>query len=190
MSLGRTKGSAVRLAEPRDGVPLFFGEGVETTVTAMQATGYPGFATLGTSNLKAVDPPDGAKDVILLGGNDDGKSAAAIAKIAPGLKQKGIRVRVAYPPAGFKDWAPPIELRPLRRCARRSRTPRTGSAFPVVTAQKTRHRRLSFSIWPRLSASFSATKIVWATRPSCVRRTTAEPTARRTSSDRQASGNF
>jgi hypothetical protein len=104
MSLGRTKGSAVRLAEPRDGVALFFGEGVETTVTAMQATGYPGFATLGTSNLKAVDPPDGAKDVILLGENDGGKSAAAIAKIAPVLKQKGIRVRVAYPPAGYKDF--------------------------------------------------------------------------------------
>ena len=61
----------------------------------MQATGYPGGATLGTSGLKAVDLPDGVKDVILLGENDGGKNAAAIAKAAPDLKQKGIRVRVA-----------------------------------------------------------------------------------------------
>jgi hypothetical protein len=60
----------------------------------MQATGYPGSATLGTSGLKAVDAPDGSTDVILLGENDGGKSAAAIAKAAPELKKRGIHVRV------------------------------------------------------------------------------------------------
>ena len=49
MSLGVIKGSAVRLAEPIDGVPLLIGEGVETVLTAMQATGYPGWVTLGTA---------------------------------------------------------------------------------------------------------------------------------------------
>ena len=94
----------IRLADLTNGAPLLLGEGVETTVTPMQATSFPGWATLGTGGLKATDLPDAVKDVVLLGENDDGKSALAIAKVAPELKQKGIRVRVAYPPAGFKDF--------------------------------------------------------------------------------------
>jgi Toprim domain len=104
MSLGVIKGSMVRLAEPRDGAPLILGEGVESVQTVLQATGYPGAATLGTAGLSAASLSDNEKDVILLGENDDGKNAAAIAKVAPDLKKKGIRVRVAYPPAGFKDF--------------------------------------------------------------------------------------
>ena len=61
--------------------------------------------------------PDGAKDVILLGENDDGKSAAAIAKAAPELKQKGIRVRVAWPPEGFKDFNDMVKDAPDRAAA-------------------------------------------------------------------------
>jgi Toprim domain len=104
MALGLVKGSMVRLAEPVDGAPLLIGEGLETVLTPMQATGYTGAATLGTSGLKALDLPDGFKDVILLGENDGGKSAAAIAKAAPELKKRGIRVRVAWPVEGFKDF--------------------------------------------------------------------------------------
>ena len=103
MSLGVIKGSMVRLAEPIDGAPLIIGEGVETVATAMQATGWAGFASLGTSGLSGAELPAGVKDVILLGENDCGKSAKAIAKVAPELKKKGIRVRVAMPLAGFKD---------------------------------------------------------------------------------------
>ena len=51
MSLGPTKGGVVRLAEPIDGKPLILGEGVETVLTVMEATGLPGWATLGTSGL-------------------------------------------------------------------------------------------------------------------------------------------
>jgi Toprim domain len=102
MSLGIIKGSMVRLAEPIDGVPLLIGEGVETLLTTMQASGYPGGATLGALNANGV--PDGAKDVILLGENDGGKNVVGVAKTAPELLRKGIRVRVAYPPEGFKDF--------------------------------------------------------------------------------------
>ena len=123
MSLGVIKGSMVRLADPRDGVPLLIGEGVETTATSMQATGWPGFATLGTSGLSGADLPAGVKHVIVLGENDGGKSAKAIAKVAPGLRQKGIRVRVAWPAEGFKDFNDmvkdaPITPPPSRLCAR------------------------------------------------------------------------
>jgi hypothetical protein len=104
MSLGVIKGSMVRLAEPRDGAPLILGEGVESVQTVLQATGYPGAATLGTAGLSAASLSDNEKDVILLGENDGGKNAAAIAKVAPELKKRGIRVRVAWPPEGFKDF--------------------------------------------------------------------------------------
>jgi hypothetical protein len=104
MSLGPTKGGTTHLAERVDGAPLIIGEGVETVQTVIQATAYPGWATLGTSGLKTFDLPDDAKDVILLGENDDGKNAKAIAKVAPELRARGVRVRVARPPEGFKDF--------------------------------------------------------------------------------------
>ena len=148
MSLGRIKGGMVRLAESVDGAPLLLGEGVETVLTAMQATGFPGWVTLGTSGLKRASLPDNVKDVILLGENDEGKNAKAIAKAAPELKQKGVRVRVAMPLAGFKDHnsmvmeaALPIGPRLSKPCARRSRKPRTGSIFLAMAARAKRLRR-------------------------------------------------
>ena len=104
MSLGPTRGGTVRLAEARDGEPLLLGEGVETTQTAMQASSRPGWATLGTSGLSSDSLPDHVKDVILLGENDGGKNAKAIAKVAGDLQKKGVRVRVAWPLEGFKDF--------------------------------------------------------------------------------------
>ena len=58
--------------------------------------------------LKALNPnvPDNAKDVILLGENDDGKNAKAIAKAASDLKQKGVCVRVAMPSAASRTTTP------------------------------------------------------------------------------------
>ena len=41
MSLGPCRGGVVRLAEPIDGKPLLLGEGVETVLTVMEATGLP-----------------------------------------------------------------------------------------------------------------------------------------------------
>jgi hypothetical protein len=82
----------IRLAERVDGAPLMLGEGVETVQTVIQATGYLGWATLGTPGLKTTDLPDDAKDIILLGENDDGKNARAIAKAARELKARGVRV--------------------------------------------------------------------------------------------------
>ena len=117
MSLGLIKGSMVHLADLVDGAPLIIGEGVETALTVLQATGLPCWASLGTAGLKSVDLPEGAKDVILLGENDGGKSAKAIAKVAPDLKQRGIRVRVAWPPEGFKDFNDMVKDAPDRAAA-------------------------------------------------------------------------
>jgi hypothetical protein len=68
-TFGSNKGGVVRLA-PVDGEPLLVGEGIETVLTAMEATGYPGWATLGTSGLVNIEWPDAVRHVVLLGEND------------------------------------------------------------------------------------------------------------------------
>ena len=104
MSLGPCKGAVARLAEPIAGKPLLVGEGVETVVTAMQATGLPGWATFGTAGLKALALPDMVKWVILLAENDGGPNKKALDALTPTLIARGVRVDVARPPSGLKDF--------------------------------------------------------------------------------------
>jgi hypothetical protein len=104
-TFGSPKGGAVKLAEPVDGMPLLLGEGVETTLTAIEATGYPGWATLGTSGLASINLADTVQEVILLAENDEsGANQKAVDKVCPGLIERGIRVRIARPPAGLNDF--------------------------------------------------------------------------------------
>jgi len=104
-TLGSSKGGAVRLAEPIDGKPLLVGEGLETTATATAATGLPGWASLGTSGLGAIEWPDDVREVILLGENDEkGANQRALDRVCPVLVEKGLKLRVASPPAGFGDF--------------------------------------------------------------------------------------
>jgi Protein of unknown function (DUF3631)/Toprim domain len=104
MSLGPCKGAVARLADPIDGEPLMIGEGVETVLTAMQATGLPGWATLGTPGLRKLDPPNNVTEVILLAENDGGWNKKALDAAIPTLIERGIRVAVATPPDGVKDF--------------------------------------------------------------------------------------
>ena len=75
MMLGPCRGGAVRLADPSD--VLMVGEGIETCLAAMQATGYPAWAALSTSGLRALDLPEDVRDVIVLADGDDPGEAAA-----------------------------------------------------------------------------------------------------------------
>ena len=91
-TFGSSEGGAVKLAEPIDGIPLLLGEGVETTLTAIEATGYPGWATLGTSGLVNIELPDAVQEVILLAENDEsGTNQKALDKVCPGLIERGIK---------------------------------------------------------------------------------------------------
>jgi len=104
-TFGSPKGGAVKLAEPADGMPLILGEGVETTATAIEATGYPGWATLGTSGFVNIELPDAVREIILLAENDEsGANQKALDKICPVLTERGIRVRIARPPEGVNDF--------------------------------------------------------------------------------------
>ena len=102
MMLGPCRGGAVRLA-PADDV-LMVGEGIETCLAAMEATGHPAWAALSTSGLRTLDLPRDVRDVIVLADGDEAGEAAA-RDAALRWKREGRRVRIARPPQGcdFND---------------------------------------------------------------------------------------
>lgn len=75
MMLGPCRGGAVRLGPISD--RLMIAEGIETALSAMQATGYAAWAALSTSGLRRLDLPRDAGDVIILADGDDPGEAAA-----------------------------------------------------------------------------------------------------------------
>lgn len=95
MMLGPCRGGVVRLADP--GEVLMVGEGLETCIAAMQATGRPAWAALSTSGLRGLDLPDPVRDVIVLADGDKPGEAAA-RDCALRWKRQGRRVRIARPP--------------------------------------------------------------------------------------------
>jgi putative DNA primase/helicase len=98
LMLGPCRGGVVRLAQP-DAL-LMIGEGIETCLSAMQATGYPAWAALSTSGLHSLNLPRGVRDVIVLADGDQPGEAAA-RDCALRWKREGRRVRIARPPAGM-----------------------------------------------------------------------------------------
>ena len=99
MMLGPCHGGAVRLGE-HEGGSLLIGEGIETCLAAMQATGKPAWAALSTSGLRTLDLPTGVADVIVLAdGDKPGEDAAH--DCARRWKREGRQVRIARPPRGL-----------------------------------------------------------------------------------------
>jgi putative DNA primase/helicase len=98
MMLGPCRGGAVRLAEPGD--VLMVGEGIETCLAAMQATGHPAWAALSTSGLRTLEFPKDVRDVIVLADGDAAGEAAA-RDCAWRWKREGRRVRIARAPQGM-----------------------------------------------------------------------------------------
>jgi putative DNA primase/helicase len=98
MMLGPCRGGAVRLGLPDD--VLMVGEGIETCLAAIRATGHPAWAALSTSGLRSLNLPDVVRDVIVLADGDDPGEAAARG-CAWRWKREGRRVRIARPPQGM-----------------------------------------------------------------------------------------
>jgi putative DNA primase/helicase len=98
MMLGPCRGGAVRLGPV--GKVLLVGEGIETCLAAMQATGLPVWAALSTSGLRGLDLPPGARDILVLADGDQPGEAAAVAA-AHRWRDEGRRVRIARPPRGL-----------------------------------------------------------------------------------------
>ena len=98
MMFGPCCGGAVRLADPSD--VLMVGEGIETCLAAMLASGHPAWAALSTSGMHSLDLPNDVRDVIVLADGDEAGEAAA-RDCASRWKREGKRVRIARPPHGF-----------------------------------------------------------------------------------------
>jgi hypothetical protein len=98
MMLGPCAGGIVRLGG-QDGV-LLIGEGIETCLSAMQATGHRTWAALSTAGLRRLLLPDDERDIVILADADEAGEAAAMSA-ARRWAREGRRVRVARPPAGM-----------------------------------------------------------------------------------------
>ena len=98
MMLGPCRTGAVRLGDP--GEVLMIGEGIETCLAAVQATGSGAWAALSTSGLRSLDLPTDVRDVIVLADGDDPGEAAA-QDCAQRWRREGRHVRIARPPRGM-----------------------------------------------------------------------------------------
>jgi hypothetical protein len=102
MDLGPARCSAIRLAPEAE--TLVIGEGIETTLSVMQATGRPGWAAGSAVMLRLLMLPASVKEVIILiDGDDAGRHAARVAQHR--WLKEGRRIRMAYAPDGrdFND---------------------------------------------------------------------------------------
>jgi putative DNA primase/helicase len=95
--LGRAAGGAVRLGPAAE--MLMIGEGIETCLSAAQATGMPAWAALSTSGLRALVLPPIVREIVILADNDaNGAGAAAACDAARRWLSAGRAVRLAMPP--------------------------------------------------------------------------------------------
>ena len=102
-SLGPLKGGAVRLAAA--GPVLIVGEGIESTLSAMQASGLPGWSALSTGGMRALVLPELVREVIIAADHDaNGAGQAAAHAAAERWHDEGRVVRIALPPVAGTDF--------------------------------------------------------------------------------------
>jgi putative DNA primase/helicase len=102
MMAGECAGGAVRLALAEE--TLAIGEGIETSISVLQSTNIPVWATLSTSGMRSVIlPPQVRKVIICPDGDAAGEKAAR--EVAIRFKREGRSVHIARPPNGadFND---------------------------------------------------------------------------------------
>ena len=85
---------------PSPDKPLVIGEGVETTLAAVQLSGLPGIA--GGGNMAAVTPPPCSAVIIAADNDAPGRKAAA--ELTERLQFRGIKVQIAMSPVPDTDW--------------------------------------------------------------------------------------
>jgi hypothetical protein len=100
---GATAGGAVRLADYDPDRALVVGEGIETTLSAMQIFGLPGWAALSDSGVAGLDLPPEVRRVVIAIDNDDGGRNAALAADYR-WRSQGRLVRLIMPPKEEDDF--------------------------------------------------------------------------------------
>jgi putative DNA primase/helicase len=105
LTFGPVAGGAIHLAEADPNNWLVIGEGVETVLSAMQISGLPGWAALGTAGVQNLVLPDWVKRVIIAADNDaHGAGQRAAYAAADRFIAEDRRVRVSIPPKEDTDW--------------------------------------------------------------------------------------
>jgi putative DNA primase/helicase len=105
MMLGPCLGGAVRLGNANPDGWLMLAEGIETTLSVMQACGLPGWAALSSNGLRNLTLPPAAKMVLACADNDaNGVGRRAAHDAAERFLREGRRVRVSTPPTPGMDF--------------------------------------------------------------------------------------
>jgi putative DNA primase/helicase len=96
---GIVHGGAIRLAEHDPDMALVIGEGVETTFSAMQIFGLPGWSAVFAGGLKTMELPPAVRAVIVAADNDMGGAGQRNALAAyDRWTAEGRTVRIKTPP--------------------------------------------------------------------------------------------
>jgi putative DNA primase/helicase len=96
---GRVGGGAVRLGTICPDDWLVIAEGIETTLSVMQATGLPGWVALGAGGIARLVLPPEARRVLIAADNDaNGVGAVAAHDAAQRWLGEGRRVKIVVPP--------------------------------------------------------------------------------------------
>jgi phage/plasmid primase-like uncharacterized protein len=105
MMLAPCRGGAVRLGRVQPDQWLIIAEGIETTLTVMEACGLPGWAALSASGIRSLILPPEASMVLICADNDaNGTGQRAVKCAAERFLRESRRVRVAVPPKVGTDF--------------------------------------------------------------------------------------
>jgi putative DNA primase/helicase len=101
---GPTKGGFIRLAVVDPNGPLIVGEGIESTLSAMQLAGLPGVAARTAGGIKALRPPPCSEVVIAADNDENGVGLKAAQELAVRLRYEGRKYRIVMPRTEGWDW--------------------------------------------------------------------------------------
>lgn len=102
---GVIRGGAIRLAPHDGGTELVIGEGIETTLSAMQLFGRPGWSAVYAGGLKTLGLPPEVRHIVIAADNDTtgaGQRAALIA--CERWTAEGRQVAIKLPPTPGDDF--------------------------------------------------------------------------------------
>jgi putative DNA primase/helicase len=96
---GAVAGGAIRLPAPQSDRWLIVAEGVETTLSVMQACELPGWAALSAGGVEHLILPPEARMVLIVADHDaNGTGERAASQAAQRWLYEGRRVRIVLPP--------------------------------------------------------------------------------------------
>ena len=141
---GQVKGGFVQLSAIDPDGPVIVGEGIETTLSAMQLSGLPGIAMLSAKNMAAVTLPACSEIVIAADNDESGREAAKAA--AARWAVPGRKVRIAVAPGAVRTGM-------MRYVATRTRTSCGRCCYrPHALSSRARPNQ---SVWKRLWGWYS-----------------------------------